>query len=58
VLIAGGVLALGFSVLLFSEWGGLVGFGLIASLGIGLLLAGDLLLLPAALRATARTRTP
>lgn len=56
VLVAGGVLALGFSVLLFSEWGGLVGFGLLASLGIGLLLAGDLLLLPAALLATARAR--
>jgi len=49
VLVAGVVLALGFSVLLFSQWGGLVGFGLLASLGIGLLLAGDLLLLPAAL---------
>lgn len=49
VLVAGVVLALGFSVLLFSRWGGLVGFGLLASLGIGLLLAGDLLLLPAAL---------
>jgi len=58
VLIAGGVLALGFSVLLFSEWGGLVGFGLLASVGIGLLAAGDLLLLPAALLATARARTP
>jgi hypothetical protein len=56
VLVAGGVLALGFSVLLLSEWGGLVGFGLLASVGIGLLLAGDLLLLPAALLATARTR--
>jgi predicted RND superfamily exporter protein len=56
VLVAGGVLALGFSVLLFSEWGGLVGFGMLASLGIGLLLAGDLLLLPAALLATARAR--
>jgi len=41
--------ALGFSVLLFSQWGGLVGFGLLASLGVGLLLAGNLLLLPAAL---------
>ena len=56
VLVAGCVLALGFSVLLFSEWGGLVGFGLLASTGIGLLLAGDLLLLPAALLATARSR--
>jgi predicted RND superfamily exporter protein len=49
VLVTGIVLALGFSVLLFSQWGGLVGFGLLASLGIGLLLVGDLLLLPAAL---------
>lgn len=57
VLIAGGVLALGFSVLLFSQWGGLVGFGLLASAGIGLLLAGDLLLLPAALLATGRVRS-
>lgn len=57
VLIAGVVLALGFSVLLFSQWGGLVGFGLLASLGIGLLLAGDLLLLPAALLSGAPERT-
>lgn len=56
VLVASLVLALGFSVLLFSQWGGLVGFGLLASLGIGLLLAGDLLLLPAALLATAGRR--
>jgi predicted RND superfamily exporter protein len=56
VLIASVVLALGFSVLLFSSWGGLVGFGLLASLGIGLLLAGDLLLLPAALLASERGR--
>jgi predicted RND superfamily exporter protein len=42
-------LAVGFSVLLFSQWGGLVSFGLLAGLGVGLLLAGDLLLLPAAL---------
>lgn len=42
-------LAVGFSVLLFSEWGGLVSFGLVASLGVALLLAGDVLLLPAAL---------
>ncbi len=42
-------LALGFSVLLFSQWGGLVTFGLVACLGVVLLLAGDLLLLPAAL---------
>ncbi|HSJ98964.1 MAG TPA: MMPL family transporter, partial [Myxococcota bacterium] len=42
-------LAVGFSVLLFSQWGGLVSFGLVASLGVVLLLAGDVLLLPAAL---------
>lgn len=42
-------LSLGFSVLLFSQWGGLVTFGLVACLGVMLLLAGDLLLLPAAL---------
>lgn len=42
-------LALGFSVLLFSQWGGLVTFGLVACVGVMLLLAGDLLLLPAAL---------
>jgi predicted RND superfamily exporter protein len=56
VLVSGVVLALGFSVLLFSQWGGLVGFGLLASLGIGLLLAGDLLLLPAALLSGAAGR--
>ncbi len=54
VLVSSGVLALGFSVLLFSQWGGLVGFGLLASLGVGLLLAGNLLLLPAALLVGAR----
>ncbi|MEB2345325.1 MAG: MMPL family transporter [Deltaproteobacteria bacterium] len=42
-------LAVGFSVLLCSQWGGLVSFGLVASLGVALLLAGDVLLLPAAL---------
>jgi predicted RND superfamily exporter protein len=47
-------LALGFSVLLFARWGGLVSFGLVASLGVALLLAGDLLLLPAALLAGER----
>lgn len=57
VIVASGVLALGFSVLLFAEWGGLVGFGLLASLGIALLLAGDLLLLPAALLVTAQARS-
>lgn len=49
-------LAVGFSVLLFSQWGGLVTFGLVASLGVALLLAGDVLLLPAALLAGARGR--
>lgn len=47
-------LSLGFSVLLFSHWGGLVTFGLVACLGVALLLAGDLLLLPAALLAGTR----
>jgi predicted RND superfamily exporter protein len=56
VLVSSGVLALGFSVLLFSAWGGLVGFGLLASLSVGLLLVGNLLLLPAALLAQARER--
>ncbi|HTY18321.1 MAG TPA: MMPL family transporter [Myxococcota bacterium] len=51
LLITGLCLALGFSVLLFSEWGGLVGFGLMASLGVVLLLAGGLLFLPASLLA-------
>jgi len=54
--VSSGVLALGFSVMLFSQWGGLVGFGLLASLGVGLLLAGNLLLLPAALLVHARDR--
>jgi predicted RND superfamily exporter protein len=56
VLVASVVLAIGFSILLFSQWGGLVGFGLLASLGIALLLAGDLLLLPAALLASTAER--
>ena len=51
LLVTGACLALGFSVLLFAEWGGLVGFGLMASLGVGLLLAGALLFLPASLLA-------
>lgn len=42
-------LALGFAVLMFSRWGGLVSFGLLASLGIVIALLADLLLLPAAL---------
>jgi predicted RND superfamily exporter protein len=49
LLITGSCLALGFAVLVFSRWGGLVSFGLLASLGIGLALVGDLLLVPAAL---------
>ncbi len=51
-------LALGFSVLLFSQWGGLVTFGLVACLGVMLLLAGDLLLLPAALLVGERHEEP
>jgi uncharacterized protein len=47
-------LALGFAVLMFSHWGGLVSFGLLASLGIVLALIGDVLLLPAALVRSAR----
>ncbi len=42
-------LALGFAVLMFSSWGGLVAFGLLASVGIVMALLADLLLLPAAL---------
>jgi predicted RND superfamily exporter protein len=49
VVVTSVCLALGFAVLMFSRWGGLVSFGLLASLGILLALAGDLLLLPAAL---------
>jgi predicted RND superfamily exporter protein len=49
VVITSICLALGFAVLMFSRWGGLVSFGLLASLGIVLALLGDLLLLPAAL---------
>jgi hypothetical protein len=48
-------LALGFAVLMFSRWGGLVSFGLLASLGIVLALSIDLLLLPAALLRGERT---
>jgi hypothetical protein len=54
VVITSLCLGLGFSVLLFARWGGLVSFGLVASLGVVLLLAGDLLLLPAALLAGER----
>lgn len=49
LLITGTCLAIGFAVLMFSRWGGLASFGLLASLGIVLALVGDLLLLPAAL---------
>ena len=49
VVITSFCLALGFAVLMFSRWGGLVSFGLLASLGIAFALGGDLLLLPAAL---------
>jgi predicted RND superfamily exporter protein len=51
VLTTGACLALGFSVLLFAEWRGLVHFGLVAAVGIGLLLASGLLFLPAFLLA-------
>lgn len=49
VVVTSVCLSLGFAVLMFSRWGGLVSFGLLASLGVLLALAGDLLLLPAAL---------
>jgi len=55
VVVSSICLGLGFSVLMLSEWGGLVSFGLLASLGVVFALLGDLLLLPAALLATART---
>ncbi len=41
-------LACGFAVLMFSRWGGLVSFGLLASLGMLLALLADLILFPAA----------
>jgi uncharacterized protein len=58
VVITSICLALGFAVLMFSRWGGLVSFGLLASLGIVIALLADLLLLPAALlrRREARIR--
>ena len=49
VLITSACLALGFSMLMFSSWGGLVGFGLLAALGVTLALIACLVLLPAAL---------
>lgn len=52
VLATSACLALGFSVLMFSRWGGLVSFGLLASLGILYALLCDLLLLPAGLLAS------
>jgi hypothetical protein len=58
VVVTSVCLALGFAVLMFSRWGGLVSFGLLASLGILLALAGDLLLLPAALVCRAPERAP
>ena len=56
VLITSLCLGLGFSVLMFSTWGGLVSFGLLASLGVFLALAADLVLLPAALLFRYRVR--
>jgi hypothetical protein len=49
VVISSLCLSLGFSVLMFSRWGGLVAFGLLASLGVAIALLADLLILPAAL---------
>lgn len=49
VVVTSVCLALGFAVLMFSRWGGLVSFGLLASLGFVIALLADLLLLPAAL---------
>lgn len=56
LLVSGTCLAIGFAVLMFSRWGGLVSFGLLASLGIALALVGDLLLVPAALCRSGRAR--
>jgi len=49
VVITSMCLALGFAVLMFSRWGGLVSFGFLASLGVVFALIAVLLLLPAAL---------
>lgn len=48
-------LALGFCAMLLAQWTGLVFFGLFLSVGVVFALAGDLLLLPAALLVTARS---
>ena len=56
VVITSICLALGFAVLMFSRWGGLVSFGLLASLGIVIALLADLLLLPAALLRREKTK--
>jgi len=50
-------LAVGFSVLVASEWPGLRSFGMLASLGVVLALLADLLLLPAGLMVTAGWRS-
>lgn len=54
VLVTSACLALGFSVLMFSRWGGLASFGLLAGLGVFYALVCDLLLLPAGLLAASR----
>lgn len=58
VVVSSICLGLGFSVLAFSEWGGLVSFGLLASLGVIFALVGDLLLFPAALTLRTAVRAP
>lgn len=54
VVISSICLSLGFAVLMFSRWGGLMSFGLLASLGIVLVLVADLMLMPAGLLCTER----
>jgi hypothetical protein len=49
IVISSVCLSLGFAVLMFSRWGGLMSFGLLASLGIVIALAADLMLMPAGL---------
>jgi predicted RND superfamily exporter protein/signal transduction histidine kinase len=49
VLVTSLCLGLGFSTLMFSQWGGLASFGLLASLGVALALVADVLILPAAI---------
>ena len=51
-------LALGFSVLLLSHWGGLATFGLIASVGVIFALVADLLVLFAAIRISSSDESP